>query len=266
MARASEARDSRERAGRFRWPPAQRPRILLFVTQTARRVFSTALLVVLAAGLAIPVVIWHGELWQLFASRDGMRDWVRGFGARAPLVYIAAQAFQVVIFAIPGEPVQIAGGMLFGGLLGTVYAVAGTVLGSAIAFALARLLGKPFVASFVSAERMAGIEKLLASTKALSVLFLLYLIPGIPKDVLCYVCGISPIRFPLFIIASTLARLPGLIGSAVIGGAAATHMWGFVVILSAVVLALFVAGLLLRTRLQSWIEGLADRKNSPKES
>ena len=224
------------------------------------------LLAVLAAGLSIPLILWHRELWQVFASREGLRDWVRGFGARAPLVYIAAQAFQVVIFAIPGEPVQIAGGMLFGGLLGTVFAVAGTVLGATVGFTLARLLGKPFVASFVSPARMAGIEKLLASGRALSVLFLLFLIPGIPKDVLCYVCGISPIRFPLFIAASTLARLPALIGSAIIGGAAATNKWGVVVILSASAVALFVAGLLLRSRLQSWIEGLADRKKNPKES
>lgn len=236
------------------------------MSHTSRRVLSIVLLVVLAAALSLPFVIWHRELWQLFASREGLRDWIRGFGPRGPLVYIAAQAFQVVIFAIPGEPIQIAGGVLFGGLLGTVLAVAGTLLGSTVGFTLARLLGKPFVASFVSPERMAAIEKLLASPRALSVLFFLFLIPGIPKDVLIYVAGISPIRFPLFIAASTLARLPGLIGSAVIGGAAATNRWGFVVILSAVVVALFVAGLLLRTKLQSWIEGLAGRKKDAAES
>jgi uncharacterized membrane protein YdjX (TVP38/TMEM64 family) len=230
------------------------------MTQTGRRVLSTALLLLLAAGIAVPVVIWHRELWQVFSSKEGLRDWVRGFGARAPLVYVGVQALQIIIFVIPGEVVQIAGGMLFGGALGSALALAGTLIGASVSFGAARLLGKPFVASFVSPERMAGIEKLLASGRARSVIFLLFLIPGIPKDVLCYVGGISPIPFPFFIAASSLARLPGLVGSAIIGGAAATSQWVVVGILSGAAVLLFGAGLLLRQRIQAWLERLADRR------
>lgn len=204
--------------------------------------------------IAVPVVIWHRELWQIFSSTKGLQEWVRGFGTLAPLLYVAAQAFQIVIFAIPGEPVQIAGGMLFGSVLGSVLAVAGAVLGSSTSFGLARLLGKPFVASFVSPERRKGMEKLLASRRARSIIFLLFLIPGIPKDVLCYAGGISPIPFPFFIAASTLARLPALVGSAIIGDAAVTSRWMIVGVMSGAAVVLFAAGLLLRPKILAWME------------
>ncbi|MGA2641765.1 MAG: TVP38/TMEM64 family protein [Spirochaetia bacterium] len=224
------------------------------MTQTARRIIASALFLLLAAGITVPFVIWHRVIWQVFSSREGLRDWVHEFGPRAPLVYVAAQAFQIVAFAIPGEPVQIAGGMLFGSVEGSMLAVAGTVLGASVGFVLARLLGRPFVASFVSPERMKGIEVLLSSRRARSIIFLLFLIPGIPKDVLCYVCGVSPISFSFFIAASTLARLPALVGSAIIGDAAAANKWALVVTMSAAALVLFAAGLVLRPRIQSWIE------------
>ena len=169
------------------------------------------------------------------------------------------QALQVVVFAIPGEFVQIAGGFLFGGWVGTLLSVAGILIGSTIAFFLARLLGRPFVAALFSADQVERVERLLASPSARTIFFLLFLIPGIPKDILCYVAGASPIGFWFFVGASTLGRLPGIAGSSIIGSAAATQRWTVLVIVSVAALALFVAGVLLRPRIQAWLERIARR-------
>jgi len=95
------------------------------------------------------------------------------------------------------------------------------------------------------------------------VFFLLFLVPGIPKDILCYVAGVSPIRYPFFIIASTLGRLPGIVASTVIGGAAAADRWGLLAATTGVVLVLFVLGLVFRPRLQAWLEKVAGRRQPP---
>ncbi len=230
--------------------------------RTVRRILAFSLFLLLVAAIVVPAVIWRAELWKIFASVTRLREWVAGWGAAAPLVYVALQVAQIVVFIIPGEVVQIAGGYLFGAWLGTILALVGTILGATLCFFLARLLGKPFVAVIVPRERMEGVEKLLASRSARSIFFLLYLIPGIPKDVLGYVAGLSPLTYGFFIAASTLGRLPGLIGSAIIGGAAASSKWVLLGVVSGAAVLLFAAGLILRPRIQAWFERVARSRKS----
>jgi uncharacterized membrane protein YdjX (TVP38/TMEM64 family) len=79
-------------------------------------------------------------------------------------------------------------------------------------------------------------------------------VPGIPKDILCYVAGLSPLAFPFFVGVSMLGRLPGIVGSAFIGDAAAARHWPLVIGLGAAAIVLFVTGWLLREKIQEWIE------------
>ncbi|MGA2974099.1 MAG: TVP38/TMEM64 family protein [Spirochaetia bacterium] len=228
-----------------------------------KRVIALAAFPLLVAAVVVPVIIWHNDLWKIFASVRRVRTWIDGWGPGAPFVFMAVQAVQVIVFALPGEVVQIAGGYLFGGWLGTLLSLSGILIGSAIAFFLARLLGKPFLAAVIPREQLERVEKLLASPSSKVVFFLLFLIPGIPKDILCYVAGISPLRFPFFIAASALGRLPGIIGSSIIGRAAAAQRWVLLGIVSLAALLLFVAGFILRPRIQAWMEKVAAKRRPP---
>jgi uncharacterized membrane protein YdjX (TVP38/TMEM64 family) len=228
----------------------------------ARRILAIAGFPLLLAAIAVPVVVWRRELWQLFSSTEGLREWVATTGALAPLVFVAVQALQVVVFIIPGEVPQIAGGYLFGPWLGSLLSIVGILAGSAIDFYLARLAGTPFVRALFPGDQVDRLGRLLGSRGARVAFFLLFLIPGIPKDVLCYVAGLSPMRFPFFVVASTIGRTPGIVGSAFIGDAAAARRWPLVIGLGAGAVVLFVAGWLLREPIQRWIEGVAERRRA----
>jgi uncharacterized membrane protein YdjX (TVP38/TMEM64 family) len=227
-----------------------------------RKLLAIAAFPLLIAAVVVPVIIWHDALWRLFSSAQRLRDWVAGWGAWAPAIFIALQAVQVIVFAIPGEVAQIAGGYLFGAWQGSLLSVAGILIGSTTSFFLARALGRPFVAAIAPAEQVEKIEKLLGSRSARVVFFLLFLIPGIPKDILCYVAGLTPMGFPFFAGVSMLGRLPGIVGSAVIGSAAASSQWVLAGIIGAAAAALFGAGLLLRPRIQSWMERISKKDDS----
>ncbi len=226
----------------------------------ARRIFALVGFPLLVAALLVPVILFRSEIWKLFTSVRGLQEWVHASGALAPLLFIAVQIIQVVVFVIPGEVAQIAGGYLFGVLLGTLLSVTGILIGSTIAFFLARLLGVPFVHALFPAERIQRIEKLLATRGSRAVFFLLFLIPGIPKDILCYAAGLTPIGFPFFILASFAGRLPGILGSALIGDAAAGKRWLLVGLVSGGAVLLFAAGFLLRTRIEKWLDGMAAKR------
>jgi uncharacterized membrane protein YdjX (TVP38/TMEM64 family) len=225
----------------------------------ARRILALAGLPLLVTAIAVPVVIWHRELWQLFSSTARLREWVASTGALAPLVFVAVQVLQVVVFVIPGEVPVFAGGYLFGPWLGSVLSLAGILVGSAIDFYLARLAGVPFVKALFPGDQVDRIGRLLESRGARIGFFLLFLVPGIPKDILCYVAGLSPLAFPFFVGVSMLGRLPGIVGSAFIGDAAAARRWPLVIGLGAAAIVLFVTGWLLRDALQGRIERLAGR-------
>jgi uncharacterized membrane protein YdjX (TVP38/TMEM64 family) len=227
---------------------------------TTRKIIALAAFPLLIAALVVPVIVWRDEIWRLFTSAQHLREWVRGWGAWAPLVFIAVQTVQVIVFVIPGEVPQIAGGYLFGGWMGSLLSVAGILVGSAASFFLARALGKPFVAALFKKEQIDRIEALLGSRSARIVFFLLFLIPGIPKDILCYVAGISPMGFLFFAAASTLGRLPGIVGSAIIGSAAASSKWVLMGIVGGAAVVLFLLGFFLRPRIQIWLEKMAQRR------
>jgi uncharacterized membrane protein YdjX (TVP38/TMEM64 family) len=229
----------------------------------ANRLLALAAFPLVIAAIIVPVIVWHGTLWRLFSSAERLREWVAGWGIGAPIVFIALQAVQVIVFVIPGEVPQIAGGYLFGVWQGSLLSVAGILIGSTASFFLARALGRPFVNALFPAQQVQRIEKLLASRSARAVFFLLFLIPGIPKDVLCYVAGLTPMGFPFFAAASILGRLPGIVGSAVIGSAAASSRWVLVGIVGAAAVALFGAGFLLRPKIQVWIDRIARRSDPP---
>ena len=226
-----------------------------------RRILAFAGFPLLFVALAVPVIIFRTDIGRLFSSVPRLEAWVKASGPIAPLLYMAIQIFQIVVFVVPGEVVQITGGFLFGVWPNTLYSVVGIGIGSAIDFFLARVLGVPFVNAIVSPEKVEGVRKLLATRASKLVFFLLFVIPGIPKDILCYVAGLTPLRFRFFILASMVGRLPGIIGSSVIGESAAEKKWALAAIVMGAAVILFVAGLLFRERIEKLLRRIGGRRD-----
>jgi uncharacterized membrane protein YdjX (TVP38/TMEM64 family) len=227
---------------------------------TTRRVLSLLAFPLLFLVLLVLTVVFWNELWILFSSPQTLREWIRSTGVIAPLVFVAVQAFQVVFFFIPGEIPQVAGGYMFGLWTGTVLSLVGITLGATFNFVIARLLGVPFVNVLFSTEKVERARRVANSPKARLSFFLFFLIPGIPKDILCYVAGLSAMKLHMFLLFSTLGRIPGIIGSALIGDAAADSRWILAGTIFFVAAALFVIGFLLRERIQRLLEEIGRRR------
>jgi uncharacterized membrane protein YdjX (TVP38/TMEM64 family) len=208
----------------------------------------------LFAGIIAVTLIYRQEIWELASDPARLRDWVEAFGLVAPLIFIAVQVVQVVVFIIPGEVPQIAGGYLFGVAGGLGLTTLGITLGSALAFGASRLFGRSFLQAIVPTEQLERFGRLAGSPRATITFFLFFLIPGIPKDILCYVAGLSPMRFVVFITASTIGRLPGILGSVIMGNAAAEARWVFFLVVLGIATAFFVIGLALRKPLVAALE------------
>lgn len=197
----------------------------------------------LIGAVLIAVLVWASPfLWEVFTDPHKVRDLITGWGVWAPAVFVGLQVLQVVVFALPGEVTQIAGGWLFGFGLGSLLSVVGIAIGSTIAFGLTRWLGVTFVHRIAGPETVAKFDHLMASPKFIGSLFLFFLIPGIPKDVLCYVAGLSRLRFLPFLVISTVARLPGIFGSSLMGKALFQGNWLLLAAVAGGALVLFGLG------------------------
>jgi len=146
-----------------------------------------------------------------------IKEIIMSYGRYGILAFTAMQAMQVIVFFIPGEVVQIAGGFIYGTFWGSVLSLAGITVGSAAIYWLSRIYGKPLVMKVVSKRHHEFFDRLLKLGSLNYVIFMIYLIPGIPKDMFGYFCGLSEVGFGYFLLYSTIGRLPALIISSYFG-------------------------------------------------
>lgn len=150
----------------------------------------------------------YEHLIDLFTDRKQLRAFVLSYGRRAPLIFVVLQVTQVVISFIPGEATGFLGGFLFGVFQGFVYSSIGLTVGSLLAFGLARWLGLRFVRRIIRSDLYRRFS-FLREPRGIVAVFILFLIPGFPKDTLSYVLGVSPIPLWAFFLVTTLGRMPG---------------------------------------------------------
>jgi uncharacterized membrane protein YdjX (TVP38/TMEM64 family) len=148
------------------------------------------------------------ELGRLATNREALRRLLEEQRGFAPIIFILIQAAQVVAAPIPGELTGFLGGYFFGTLWGFIYSEVGLTLGSIAAFGLGHWLGQPFVRRLVKPETYERFA-FLTETRGVLVSFVLFLIPGFPKDFLSYLLGVSPMRFLPFLLVCALGRMPG---------------------------------------------------------
>ncbi len=164
---------------------------------------------------ALTAIFWK-PLKELIADPQEFREYILSFGTIAPLFLVGIVALQVIVAPIPGQVAGIAGGFLFGTVLGTVYTMIGLIIGSLIAFVLSRYLGRPFVERIVPEKTRKKFDKLVEKGGIIT-LFMIYVLPVLPDDAICFVAGFTKIKIRTLMLISALGRLPGMIVLSLVG-------------------------------------------------
>src|SRR5436309_737162 len=139
---------------------------------------------------------------ELSLRQEKLMSFLISFGPYSAGVFVLLQALQVVISPIPGELTGVVGGYVYGVAFGFLFSTVGLTLGSWMAFELASIFGRPLVERFVT-EKILEKFHFLTTNAGLIVSFLLFLIPGFPKDYLCYVLGLTGMNLTAFLVVST---------------------------------------------------------------
>lgn len=186
------------------------------------------------------------------ATQAQFESWVNSLGILGVGIMLLIQIAQIVIAFIPGEFVQVMAGVMYGTWGGLALCLTGCVLASAIIFTLIRRLGRDFVVKFFGEEQLAKYDFLQDSSKLETLVFILFLIPGLPKDVLTYIVPLSPISLKNFLVLSTAGRIPGMVASTLIGSSVTDANWPLIIGIFVVVIAVALLGIWKKDALMEW--------------
>lgn len=204
--------------------------------------------------LALALIL-AGTIWLYFAQIrpayermggvEGLRDWLQSHSWGGRIAFVAMVVAQILIAFIPGEPLELAAGYAFGAVEGTILCMLGILIGSLLVFALVRTLGMRFVNLFFSADKIRELPFWKNQRRLELIAFILFLIPGTPKDLMTYAMGLTPIRLSRWILISGIARIPSVITSTACADALALGQYH--------VAALLLAGTGLLALLGLWL-------------
>lgn len=135
------------------------------------------------------------------------------------IIYVLMVFFQVAVAFIPGEPFEIVGGYVFGSILGTLFCLVGAFLGGVCVFLLVRRFGRGFAEIFFTPQKLNSLNFLKHSKKRDIIFFIIFMMPGTPKDLLCYFAGITNMPFGVWLLISSFGRIPSVITSTIGGNA-----------------------------------------------
>jgi len=195
-------------------------------------------------------------LVRLYVDKRFLKHTLREWGVLAPVIFMGLQALQVIVSPIPGELTGILGGYLFGEWGGLLYSTIGLTVGSVSAFAVGRWLGARYIRKLVSADIWRKMGFIVEAEGAI-LCFIIFLTPGLPKDVTCYLFGLSPMSFWVFAVVSTLGRFPGTWVLSAQGARTASGDYLQVMLLTAIVVAVALPLYYYRRQLVEWLRRAA---------
>ena len=221
---------------------------------------TTTLLIAFGIALLLGLILFTPSVWlevrrwsALITDREWIRATVASYGWAAPLVFIGVQVAQVLAAPVPGEATGFLGGFLFGALPGFLYSTIGLGLGSLINFGIGRFFGERLVRRFVPHEKFERIDRMVNRQGVLAV-FLMFIIPGFPKDYLSLALGLTTLPVKVFAILAFIGRMPGTLVLSLQGASLYDQNYALLAVVAVACLALVLLGYRFREHLYRWVE------------
>lgn len=201
------------------------------------------LILVVSILIILAICYFIGKpLLEFVSEPEAFRVWVQSKGLLGILIFMILNILQVILAIIPGGPFEVGAGYAFGVIPGTILCDIAMSIGGVINFLLVRKFGMKFIELFTTREKIESVKFLKANKKSEMLLFLFFLLPGTPKDLMCYVVGLSNITLSKWVIINLVGRFPAILLSAMGGSALGKQKYEIFVIAIVVLLVLYLIG------------------------
>lgn len=178
-----------------------------------KRGLTLAVAILLLAGFIGLYLTFGKELLTIVSDANTFKAWLESFNGLDKLVFVSIRALQTVVKIIPAEPLEIGSGYAYGVFGGLALCMLGTLIGSLFIIIITKVFGTKAVELFVPIDKLKDFAFLNDQKRFKTMLFILYLIPGTPKDLITYFIGFTPINTGTFLLITSIARIPSIITS-----------------------------------------------------
>lgn len=217
------------------------------VKQTLKNLAPIALFILV---LGLLTLIFLPEIKRLATpeGREAFKLWVDSLGFLGWLVSLGIQLLQIFVAFIPGEPVELMLGYVWGPWLGTFTCLLGIFIGTSLIYFFVKKLGRKFVVRAVGEADLTKYKFLSNRSRAQMTVFILFFIPGTPKDALTYIAPLAPIPTVSYLLITTFARIPSIVTSTILGDSIANGNYILAIIVFALTAIISVLGIILGNR------------------
>lgn len=207
-----------------------------------RSIYCVVSVAVLVALVTLGSVLLGPKIVTFVEDPEKMRELLGSEDPISYLIFIGIQFLQIVFAFIPGEVVEVGAGYIYGTVKGTLLCLVGVAPATALVFGLTRLLGHKFTEIMIDSRDLKKLKFLNDERKLTVILFLLYFLPGTPKDLITYFAGVTKIKTAPFFIISIFCRLPSILTSTLAGSQLGKENYLISVIIFAVTGVIAVGG------------------------
>lgn len=215
------------------------------MTEKHKKLLSALSMVLFLVFMVVVFYFAGRPMLKLVEDPVSFRKFIENKGVLAQISFIGMVFFQAIIAIIPGEPLEIAAGYAFGAIEGTILSLIGIALGSAAVFMLVKTLGVKLVEVFFPIEKIQSMKFLKDSKKRNTLVFILMLIPGTPKDLLSYFVGLTEMKLSEWLIITTIARIPSVATSTIGGNALGEENYITAVVVFGITAVVSILGILI---------------------
>ena len=215
-----------------------------------KKIYLAAIIVALVFAGAVGYLVGRPMI-EFVREPDRFRAWVDSSGLWGRVAFVGMVIFQLIIAVIPGEPLEMGAGYAFGAVEGTLLCILGCVIGSALVFLFVRRFGVKLVEVFFSREKIRSLRFLQDSRRLNLLTFIVFFIPGTPKDLLSYFIGLTEMKLSTWLLITGVARIPSIITSTVTGDALGLQNYQFALIAFGATLVLSLAGIFIYRRISA---------------
>ena len=227
---------------------------------------SIALLFII--GLIIFLCIYFKDEIRLLTNESGREAFMKKIedaGVFGVLLLLLVQILQVVVAFIPGEVVEFVAGAMYGAFFGLLICLLGLAIATVIIYGLVKWLGKPFFDLNVNQKQSSKLQFLKDPDRSLLLLFFIFLIPGIPKDIFIYFIPFTKIKLSKFILVSSIARIPSILSSTFVGAAVFDENYIVAIIIMGLIFIFSVLGLIFNKKIYEWLNHFKEKRKTKKE-
>ncbi len=206
----------------------------------------------------------NGPITSFLSNREEIINTVNSLGVFAPLIFILIQTLQTIFAPIPGQVTGTVGGYIFG-WWGILWTFIGSAIGYIIVLFLARRFGRPLLEKFFKKDALKRFDFLTTSKHASFALFMIFLLPGLPDDMVCYLAGLTSIPLKKLMVLILIGRLPSIVATNYVGAGFSRENLVPVIVASVAMVLVFIIAWIYRERIINYLKSKSEDQKSAKK-